>query len=61
MRQEKLAKELKELKQAFLRGNKLKEEARLNEKKILEADMKLEEEKQEKRRKEEELRKRMEE
>ena len=33
----------------------------MNEKKILEADMKLEEEKQQKRRKEEELKKRMEE
>ena len=34
-RQEELAHKLKDMKQAFIRGNKLKEEARLHEKKIL--------------------------
>ena len=40
-RQEDLAKKLKDMKEVFLRGNKLKEEARLHEKKILEANMEL--------------------
>lgn len=42
-RQEELAQKLKEMKEAFLRGNKLKEEARAHEKKILEANIQLEE------------------
>lgn len=58
-RQEELAKKLKDIKEAFLRGNKLKEESRLHEKKIMEANMELEERKQQERRMEEELQKRI--
>ena len=56
-----MAKKLKDMKAAFLRGNKLKEEARLHEKKILEANMELEERKQSERRAQEELNKKIDE
>lgn len=49
------------MKAAFLKGNKLKEEARAHEKKILEANIELEERKQRERRLEDELRKRIDE